>query len=61
MPPIRYDVVDMSAAELEAEQRLFGALADSVRALADASLRTTVPAAVVEEVTEEIGKLTVEP
>ncbi len=58
MPPIRYDGVDMSAAELEAEQRLYGGLADSVRALADASLRTTVPADTVEEVTEEIGKLT---
>jgi len=57
MPPIRYDVVDMSEAELEAEQQLYGGLADSVRALADASLRTTVPGAVVEEVTEEIEKL----
>lgn len=56
--PIDYSVVELSAEELEEERRVFGGLAESVRALADACVRTTVEAAVVEEVRAEIEKLT---
>ena len=58
MPPIEYTVVEMSEAELEEERVVLGGLADSVRALADASLRTTVGADVVAEVQSEIERLT---
>ena len=57
-PPVEYTVVDLTAEELEQERELFGGLAASVRDLADASLRTTVPDAVVTEVREEIERLT---
>lgn len=55
---MNYTVVDMTPEELEAERVLLGGLAQSVRDLADASLRTTVPAAVVTEVQAEIERLT---
>jgi acyl-coenzyme A thioesterase PaaI-like protein len=57
-PPVDYTVVEMTAEELEEERLVFGGLAGSVRALADASLRTTVPADVVTEVQAEIDRLT---
>ena len=57
MSPIQYTVVEMSETEIEDERQLYGALADAVRALADASLRTTVPAGVVAEVTQEVQQL----
>jgi acyl-coenzyme A thioesterase PaaI-like protein len=57
-PPVDYTVVEMTAEELEDERALFGGLADSVRALADASLRTTVSAQVVAEVQAEIERAT---
>ena len=53
-----YTVVEMTADELEHERVVFGGLAESVRDLADASLRTTVPAEVVREVQTEIERLT---
>ena len=56
--PVNYTAVEMTAEELEAERVLFGGLADSVRALADASLRTTVSAEVVAEVQAEIERAT---
>lgn len=56
--PIEYSVVDLSPEELAEERRVFGGLADSVRALADACVRTTVDPAVVEEVRAEVDKLT---
>ena len=56
--PIDYSVVDLSPEELEEERRIFGGLADSIRALADASVRTTVDPAVVDEVRAEVEKLT---
>ena len=56
--PVEYSVVDLSAEELEQERVLFGGLAASVRDLADASLRTTVPTEVVTEVQGEIERLT---
>jgi acyl-coenzyme A thioesterase PaaI-like protein len=55
---MEYTVVDLSAEELEQEREVFGGLAASVRELADASLRTTVPAEVVAEVQQEIDRLT---
>jgi acyl-coenzyme A thioesterase PaaI-like protein len=57
-PPVDYTVVEMTAEELADEQVLFGGLAESVRALADASLRTTVAAEVVAEVQADIERLT---
>jgi acyl-coenzyme A thioesterase PaaI-like protein len=57
-PPVDYTVVEMTAEELEDERAVFGGLADSVRALADASLRTTVSAEVVAEVQAEIERAT---
>ena len=56
--PITYTVVEMSEDELEQERVAFGGLAQSVRDLAEASLRTTVPAEVASEVREEIERLT---
>ena len=53
-----YTVVEMTAEELEEERLVFGGLADSVRDLADASLRTTVSTDVVSEVQAEIDRLT---
>ncbi|MET0838030.1 MAG: PaaI family thioesterase [Marmoricola sp.] len=58
MKPVQYTVVDMDEAELEQERVVFGGLADSVRALADASLRTTVKPEVATEVRAEIDRLT---
>jgi acyl-coenzyme A thioesterase PaaI-like protein len=57
-PPVDYTSVEMTAEELETERVLYGGLADSVRELADASLRTTVTAEVVAEVHAEIERLT---
>jgi acyl-coenzyme A thioesterase PaaI-like protein len=57
-PPVDYTVVEMTVEEVEDERRVFGGLADSVRALADASLRTTVSVDVVAEVQAEIDRLT---
>jgi acyl-coenzyme A thioesterase PaaI-like protein len=58
MKPVQYTVVEMDEAELEQERVVFGGLADSVRALADASLRTTVRPEVATEVRAEIDRLT---
>jgi len=55
---VDYTVVEMTPEELEDERVVFGGLADSVRALADASLRTTVSVDVVSEVQAEIDRLT---
>ncbi len=57
-PPVDYTTVEMTAEELAEEQALFGGLAESVRALAEASLRTTVSAEVVTEVRAEIERAT---
>jgi acyl-coenzyme A thioesterase PaaI-like protein len=56
--PIKYSVVDMSEAELEQERVALGGLAQSVRELAEASLRTTVAPEVALEVREQIDRLT---
>ncbi len=57
-PSMNYTVVEMTAEDLESERLVFGGLAESVRALADASLRTTVPAEVVAEVQAEVERVT---
>ena len=57
-PPVDYTVVEMTAEELEDERVLFGGLAGSVRALAEASLRTTVAADVIAEVQADLDRLT---
>ncbi len=48
----------MTDDELEDERVVLGGLAQSVRELAEASLRTTVPAEVVTEVREQLDRLT---
>ena len=48
----------MTADELEQERVVLGGLAQSVRELAEASLRTTAPADVATEVREELDRLT---
>jgi len=58
VPPIKYTVVEMTEDDLEQERAVLGGLAQSVRDLAEASLRTTVPADVAAEVTAEIERLT---
>ena len=58
MPPIKYTVVEMTEDDLEQERAVLGGLAQSVRDLAEASLRTTVPADVAAEVTAGIERLT---
>jgi acyl-coenzyme A thioesterase PaaI-like protein len=56
--PIEYTVAELSEAEIEQERVVHGGLAQSVRELADASLRTTVDPQVVTEVQAEIDRLT---
>jgi acyl-coenzyme A thioesterase PaaI-like protein len=58
VPPIKYTVVEMTEDDLEQERAVLGGLAQSVRDLAEASLRTTVPADVAAEVTAEVERLT---
>lgn len=58
MPSGNYEVVELSAEELERERVVFGGLAQSVRELADASLRTTVPDEVAQDVRREVDRLT---
>ena len=58
MVPIKYTVVEMTEDDLEQERAVLGRLAQGVRDLAEASLRTTVPADVAAEVSAEIERLT---
>jgi acyl-coenzyme A thioesterase PaaI-like protein len=53
-----YRVVEMTDAEVEQEREVLGGLAASVRALADASLRSTIPLEEVEQVRAAIDGLT---
>lgn len=55
---ITYTVVEMSPEELDEERVVLGGLADAVRDLADASLRTTVSYDDVAEVRAELERLT---
>ncbi len=56
--PIEYPVVELSPEEVEQEKIVLGGLAQSVRELADASLRTTVDHEAITEVRAEIDRLT---
>jgi acyl-coenzyme A thioesterase PaaI-like protein len=56
--PVEYTVVELTPEQVEDERAVLGGLADSVRALAEASLRTTVSHEVVAEVQAEIDRLT---
>ncbi|WP_310962172.1 PaaI family thioesterase [Nocardioides terrisoli] len=56
--PFRYDVVEMSTEEIEAEREVFGGLAQSIRELAEASLRTTIDPEAADQVRHEIEALT---
>lgn len=58
MTPEPYSLVEMTDEEVAREKTVQGGLADSVRALADASLRTTVRDEVVLEVQAELQRLT---
>jgi len=58
--PFDYPVVELDEAALAREREVFGSLADSVRALSEASLRTTVDPEVATRVREKIDKLTAE-
>ena len=58
--PFDYPVVELDEAALAREREVFGSLADSVRALSEASLRTTVDPEVATRVRENIDKLTAE-
>lgn len=48
-PPFEYPTVDMTAEEVEQERVVYGGLAESVRRLNEASLRTTVDETAVKE------------
>lgn len=53
-----YRVVEMTEDEVAQEREVLGGLADSVRALADASLRSTIPLEEVAEVRAALDALT---
>lgn len=52
-----YDVVDMTPEDLAGERALYGPLADAVRRLSEASLRSTVDEATIRRVTAETEDL----
>jgi acyl-coenzyme A thioesterase PaaI-like protein len=56
--PFQYDVVELSEEELAEERRVYGGLSQSVRELAEASLRSTVEPGEAEKITAEIQALT---
>lgn len=57
--PFEYTVVELSPEELKQEKAVLGGLAQSVRELADASLRTTLDHDALTEVRVEVDRLTV--
>jgi acyl-coenzyme A thioesterase PaaI-like protein len=56
--PFQYDVVDLTEDQLAEERRVYGGLAQSVRDLAEASLRSTVAPGEAEAVRAEVEALT---
>jgi acyl-coenzyme A thioesterase PaaI-like protein len=56
--PFDYQVLDLTDEELEAENVVFGALANAVRRLNEASLRTTVDRETVDDVRRQVEELT---
>ena len=57
-PPFEYRVVDTPAEELAENAEVFGGLAQSIRELSEASLRTTVDPAVAIAARKQIDELT---
>lgn len=55
--PFKYDIVEMNPEQIAEERRVFGGLTDSVRALNEATLRTTVDPGEAEQIAAEIDKL----
>lgn len=53
-----YDIVELTDAEIEQERTVFGGLAESIRSLNDASLRSTVAAEEIEDIRREVERLT---
>lgn len=56
--PFKYDVVDMTPQEIAEERRVFGGLTESVRALNEASLLTTIDPDEAEAIAAEVDRLT---
>src|SRR3954454_9985710 len=55
--PFDYQVLDLTDEEIEAEQAVFGGLAEAVRRLNEATLRTTVDHETVDEVRRQVEEL----
>jgi len=56
--PFTYQVLDLTDEEIEAENAVFGGLADAVRRLNEATLRTTVDHETVDDVRRQVEELT---
>jgi acyl-coenzyme A thioesterase PaaI-like protein len=56
--PFNYQVLDLTDEEVDAENAVFGALADAVRRLNEATLRTTVDHETVDDVRRQVEELT---
>ena len=56
--PFDYQVLDLTDEEIEAEQAVFGGLADAVRRLNEVTLRTTVDHETVDDVRRQVDELT---
>src|SRR4051794_7518984 len=56
--PFNYQVLDLTDDEIDAENAVYGALADAVRRLNEATLRTTVDHDTVDEVRRQVEELT---
>jgi acyl-coenzyme A thioesterase PaaI-like protein len=56
--PFNYQVLDLTDEEVDAENAVFGALADAVRRLNEATLRTTVDHDTVDDVRRQVEELT---
>jgi acyl-coenzyme A thioesterase PaaI-like protein len=56
--PFNYQVLDLTDEEVDAENAVFGALADAVRRLNEATLRTTVDHDTVDDVRRQVDELT---
>src|ERR1044072_8163972 len=56
--PFNYQVLDLTDEDVDAENAVFGALADAVRRLNEATLRTTVDHDTVDDVRRQVEELT---
>jgi acyl-coenzyme A thioesterase PaaI-like protein len=55
--PFRYQILDLTDEEIDDENAVFGGLADAVRRLNEATLRTTVDHDTVDEVRRQVDEL----